>query len=84
MVVHDNKGEIDWEKEFDAEPVTFAMIAVCEEDVDDWTEELKGEDVDDWTMELQGLEFEKDCLVDDDEDSENESDHKDLALIAYE
>ena len=69
MIVQDNKGKIDWAKEFDVEPVTFAMIAIHEDNVDDWTVELEGDNQDDWNVELQGLEFEKDCLADYDEDS---------------
>ncbi|GKD94301.1 ribonuclease H-like domain-containing protein [Tanacetum coccineum] len=37
LVVTDNNEDIDWTKEFDAEPVTFAMMALTEFEEDDWT-----------------------------------------------
>ena len=48
LITQNNQGEIDWTKEFDDEPVTFAMIA------------LHGDDLDDWNMEIdrEGLELE--------------------------
>ncbi|GJT84597.1 hypothetical protein Tco_1066314 [Tanacetum coccineum] len=37
--------EIDWTKEFDAEPVTFAMMALTEFEEDDWSMEIDAEHV---------------------------------------
>ncbi|GKE30504.1 hypothetical protein Tco_1445888 [Tanacetum coccineum] len=39
----DNNKEIDWTKEFDAEPVTFAMMALTELEEDDWSMEIDAE-----------------------------------------
>ncbi|GJY41806.1 ribonuclease H-like domain-containing protein [Tanacetum coccineum] len=36
LVATDNNEDIDWTKEFDAEPVTFAMMALIELEKDDW------------------------------------------------
>ncbi|GJS06648.1 putative ribonuclease H-like domain-containing protein [Tanacetum coccineum] len=41
----DNNEDIDWTKEFDAEPVTFAMMALTELKVDDWSMEFDSEHV---------------------------------------
>ncbi|GJV93102.1 putative ribonuclease H-like domain-containing protein, partial [Tanacetum coccineum] len=41
----DNNEEIDWTKEFDAEPVTFAMMALTELEGDDWSMEIDAEHV---------------------------------------
>ncbi|GKE81675.1 ribonuclease H-like domain-containing protein, partial [Tanacetum coccineum] len=40
-----NNEEIDWTKEFDAEPVTFAMMALSELEEDDWSMEIDAESV---------------------------------------
>ncbi|GKD54950.1 retrovirus-related pol polyprotein from transposon TNT 1-94 [Tanacetum coccineum] len=45
MVATDNNEDIDWTKEFDAEPVTFAMMALTELKVDDWSMEFDAEHV---------------------------------------
>ncbi|GJQ96046.1 putative ribonuclease H-like domain-containing protein [Tanacetum coccineum] len=45
LVATDNNEEIDWTKEFDAEPVTFAMMALTELDQDDWSMEIDAEPV---------------------------------------
>ncbi|GJZ71056.1 putative ribonuclease H-like domain-containing protein, partial [Tanacetum coccineum] len=37
MVAQDNQGEIDWSKEFDDEPVTFAMVAQHGIGKDNWS-----------------------------------------------
>ncbi|GJZ19619.1 putative ribonuclease H-like domain-containing protein [Tanacetum coccineum] len=39
LVATDNNEDIDWTKEFDAEPVTFAMMALTELEEDDWSME---------------------------------------------
>ncbi|GJT24720.1 putative ribonuclease H-like domain-containing protein [Tanacetum coccineum] len=43
LVATDNNEDIDWTKEFDAEPVTFAMMALTELKVDDWSMEFDSE-----------------------------------------
>ncbi|GJV40040.1 RNA-directed DNA polymerase, eukaryota, reverse transcriptase zinc-binding domain protein [Tanacetum coccineum] len=45
LVATDNNEEIDWTKEFDAEPVTFAMMALTELEGDDWSMEIDAEHV---------------------------------------
>ncbi|GJU22070.1 putative ribonuclease H-like domain-containing protein [Tanacetum coccineum] len=40
-----NNEDIDWTKEFDAEPVTFAMMALTEVEQDDWSMEFDAEHV---------------------------------------
>ncbi|GKD56505.1 ribonuclease H-like domain-containing protein [Tanacetum coccineum] len=45
LVATDNNEEIDWTKEFDAEPVTFAMMALTELEEDDWSMEIDAEHV---------------------------------------
>ncbi|GKA54217.1 ribonuclease H-like domain-containing protein, partial [Tanacetum coccineum] len=45
LVATDNNEEIDWTKEFDAEPVTFAMMALTEVEQDDWSMEFDAEHV---------------------------------------
>ncbi|GJR88957.1 putative ribonuclease H-like domain-containing protein [Tanacetum coccineum] len=45
LVATDNNQEIDWTKEFDAEPVTFAMMALTELEEDDWSIENDAEPV---------------------------------------
>ncbi|GJZ77275.1 ribonuclease H-like domain-containing protein [Tanacetum coccineum] len=45
LVATDNIEDIDWTKEFDAEPVTFAMIALTEVEQDDWSMEFDEEHV---------------------------------------
>ncbi|GJR34539.1 hypothetical protein Tco_1210223 [Tanacetum coccineum] len=45
LVATDNNEDIDWTKEFDAEPVTFAMMALTELKVDDWSMEFDAEHV---------------------------------------
>ncbi|GJX36217.1 putative ribonuclease H-like domain-containing protein [Tanacetum coccineum] len=45
LVATDNNEDIDWTKEFDAEPVTFAMMALTELKVDDWSMEFDSEHV---------------------------------------
>ncbi|GKA93277.1 putative ribonuclease H-like domain-containing protein [Tanacetum coccineum] len=49
LVATDNNEDIDWTKEFDAEPVTFAMMALTELDQDDWSMEIDAEPVHFWT-----------------------------------
>ncbi|GJS58420.1 ribonuclease H-like domain-containing protein [Tanacetum coccineum] len=46
LIAQDSQGEIDWTKEFDAEPVTFAMVALNGLGKDDWSMELDAEHVD--------------------------------------
>ncbi|GJU69407.1 hypothetical protein Tco_1255666 [Tanacetum coccineum] len=41
LVATNNNEEIDWTKEFDAETVTFAMMALTELDQDDWSMEIE-------------------------------------------
>ncbi|GJZ32253.1 hypothetical protein Tco_0577689 [Tanacetum coccineum] len=41
----DIRWQIDWTKEFDAEPVTFAMMALTELEEDDWSMEIDAEPV---------------------------------------
>ncbi|GKF92435.1 hypothetical protein Tco_0279154, partial [Tanacetum coccineum] len=43
LVATDNNEDIDWTKEFDAEPVTFAMMALTELEEDDWSMEIDAE-----------------------------------------
>ncbi|GJV83604.1 hypothetical protein Tco_1523502 [Tanacetum coccineum] len=45
LVATDNNEDIDWTKEFDAEPVTFAMMALTELEEDDWSMEIDAEPV---------------------------------------
>ncbi|GJR77492.1 ribonuclease H-like domain-containing protein [Tanacetum coccineum] len=45
LVATDNNEDIDWTKEFDAEPVTFAMMALTEVEQDDWSMEFNAEHV---------------------------------------
>ncbi|GKF53301.1 hypothetical protein Tco_0160211, partial [Tanacetum coccineum] len=45
LVAIDNNEEVDWTKEFDAEPVTFAMMALTEVEQDDWSMEFEAEHV---------------------------------------
>ncbi|GJT04151.1 hypothetical protein Tco_0838613 [Tanacetum coccineum] len=41
LVAKDSQGEIDWTKEFDDEPVTFAMMALNGIEEDDWSLEIE-------------------------------------------
>ncbi|GKD67842.1 hypothetical protein Tco_1321932, partial [Tanacetum coccineum] len=43
LVATDNNEDIDWTKEFDVEPVTFAMMALAGVDEDDWSMEIDSE-----------------------------------------
>ncbi|GJW12034.1 retrovirus-related pol polyprotein from transposon TNT 1-94 [Tanacetum coccineum] len=43
LVATDNNDDIDWTKEFDAEPVTYAMMALTEVEQDDWSMEFDAE-----------------------------------------
>ncbi|GJV22676.1 putative ribonuclease H-like domain-containing protein [Tanacetum coccineum] len=43
LVATDNNADIDWTKEFDAEPVTFAMMAMTGLEEDDWSMEIDAE-----------------------------------------
>ncbi|GJV65304.1 putative ribonuclease H-like domain-containing protein [Tanacetum coccineum] len=43
LVATDNNDDIDWTKEFDAEPVTFAMMALTGLEEDDWSMEIDSE-----------------------------------------
>ncbi|GKF51271.1 hypothetical protein Tco_0147738 [Tanacetum coccineum] len=45
MVATDNNEDIDWTKEFDAKPVTYAMMALTEVEQDDWSMEFDAEHV---------------------------------------
>ncbi|GJZ75332.1 ribonuclease H-like domain-containing protein [Tanacetum coccineum] len=45
LVATDNNEDIDWTKEFDAEPTTFAMMALTEVEKDDWSMEFDAEHV---------------------------------------
>ncbi|GJQ90290.1 ribonuclease H-like domain-containing protein [Tanacetum coccineum] len=45
LVATDNNEEIDWTKEFDAKPVTFAMMALTEFEEDDWSMKIDAEHV---------------------------------------
>ncbi|GKA45320.1 putative ribonuclease H-like domain-containing protein [Tanacetum coccineum] len=45
LVATDNNEEVDWTKEFDDEPVTFAMMALTELEEDDWSMEIDAESV---------------------------------------
>ncbi|GJT96275.1 hypothetical protein Tco_1091793 [Tanacetum coccineum] len=45
LVATDNNEDIDWTKEFDAEPTTFAMMALTEVKQDDWSMEFDAEHV---------------------------------------
>ncbi|GJY32887.1 hypothetical protein Tco_0417356 [Tanacetum coccineum] len=45
LVATDNNEEIDWTKEFDVEPVTFAMMTLTELEEDDWSIEIDAEHV---------------------------------------
>ncbi|GJR54869.1 ribonuclease H-like domain-containing protein [Tanacetum coccineum] len=45
LVATDNNEDIDWTKEFDAEPVTLAMMALTEVEQDDWSMEFDAEHV---------------------------------------
>ncbi|GJU73254.1 hypothetical protein Tco_1264659 [Tanacetum coccineum] len=46
LVAKDSKGEIDWTKEFDDDPVTFAMVALNGIEEDDWSIEIDADHVD--------------------------------------
>ncbi|GJV90773.1 ribonuclease H-like domain-containing protein [Tanacetum coccineum] len=46
MVAKDSQGEIDWTKEFDDDPVTFAMVALNGIEKDDWSIEIDADHVD--------------------------------------
>ncbi|GJR51153.1 hypothetical protein Tco_1401674 [Tanacetum coccineum] len=46
LVEKDSKGEIDWTKEFDDDPVTFAMVALNGMEEDDWSIEIDADHVD--------------------------------------
>ncbi|GKB27700.1 putative ribonuclease H-like domain-containing protein [Tanacetum coccineum] len=46
LVAKDSQGEIDWTKEFDDEPVTFAMVALNGIGEDDWSIEIDADHVD--------------------------------------
>ncbi|GJS40280.1 ribonuclease H-like domain-containing protein [Tanacetum coccineum] len=46
LVAKDSQGEIDWTKEFDDDPVTFAMVALNEIEEDDWSIEIDVDHVD--------------------------------------
>ncbi|GKB44853.1 putative ribonuclease H-like domain-containing protein [Tanacetum coccineum] len=53
LVATDNNEDIDWTKEFDAEPVTFAMMALTEVEQDDWSMKFDAEHVHldiEWTV----------------------------------
>ncbi|GJW37601.1 putative ribonuclease H-like domain-containing protein [Tanacetum coccineum] len=43
LVATDNNEDIDWTKEFDAEPVTYAMMALTGVEQDDWSIEFDAE-----------------------------------------
>ncbi|GJX74620.1 hypothetical protein Tco_0313215 [Tanacetum coccineum] len=43
LVATYNNEEVDWTKEFDDEPVTFAMMAMTELEEDDWSMEIDAE-----------------------------------------
>ncbi|GJR53567.1 ribonuclease H-like domain-containing protein [Tanacetum coccineum] len=45
LVATDNNEDIDWTKEFDAEPVTYAMMALTGVEQDDWSMEFDAEHV---------------------------------------
>ncbi|GKF69541.1 ribonuclease H-like domain-containing protein, partial [Tanacetum coccineum] len=45
LVATDNNEDIDWTKEFDAEPVTYAMMALTGVEQDDWSIEFDAEHV---------------------------------------
>ncbi|GKF39403.1 hypothetical protein Tco_0119464, partial [Tanacetum coccineum] len=45
LVATDNNEDIDWTKEFDAEPVTFAMMALTKLEEDDWSLEFDAQHV---------------------------------------
>ncbi|GJT57208.1 ribonuclease H-like domain-containing protein [Tanacetum coccineum] len=45
LVATDNNEDIDWTKEFDAEPVTYAMMALTGVKQDDWSMEFDAEHV---------------------------------------
>ncbi|GJT96986.1 reverse transcriptase domain-containing protein, partial [Tanacetum coccineum] len=46
LVAKDNQGEIDWTKEFDDDPVTFAMMALNGSEEDDWSIKIDVDHVD--------------------------------------
>ncbi|GJX06528.1 ribonuclease H-like domain-containing protein [Tanacetum coccineum] len=46
MVAKDSQGEIDWTKEFDDDPVTFAIVALNGIEEDDWSIEIDADHVD--------------------------------------
>ncbi|GJX79029.1 ribonuclease H-like domain-containing protein [Tanacetum coccineum] len=46
FVAKDSQGEIDWTKEFDDDPVTFAMVALNGIEEDDWSIEIDADHVD--------------------------------------
>ncbi|GJW79192.1 putative ribonuclease H-like domain-containing protein [Tanacetum coccineum] len=46
LVAKDSQGEIDWTKEFDDDPVTFAMVALNGIEEDDWSIEIDADHVD--------------------------------------
>ncbi|GJX87052.1 putative ribonuclease H-like domain-containing protein [Tanacetum coccineum] len=46
LVAKYSQGEIDWTKEFDDDPVTFAMVALNGIEEDDWSIEIDADHVD--------------------------------------
>ncbi|GJR60550.1 ribonuclease H-like domain-containing protein [Tanacetum coccineum] len=70
LVATDNNEDIDWTKEFDAEPVTYAMMALTGVEQDDWSIEFDAEH----------MHFGQDGL--DDFDWSNKADDAPLALMA--
>ncbi|GJT55218.1 hypothetical protein Tco_0990272 [Tanacetum coccineum] len=55
LVAKDSQGEIDWTKEFDDDPVTFAIVALNGIEEDDWSMEIDADHVDLDKMDLEFL-----------------------------
>ncbi|GKG35682.1 hypothetical protein Tco_0440836, partial [Tanacetum coccineum] len=72
LVATDNNEEVDWTKEFDAEPVTYAMMALTGGEQDDWSMEFDAEHV----------HFGQDGLGDFDWSNKDEDTPVSLALMA--
>ncbi|GKF61131.1 hypothetical protein Tco_0181185 [Tanacetum coccineum] len=95
LVEKDSQGEIDWTKEFDDDPVTFAMVALNGIKEDDWSIEIDADHVDlgqdglgilDWSEEADNAPIALALMATSSTDSSNskgnpEEDLKDYAII---
>ncbi|GJT03288.1 ribonuclease H-like domain-containing protein [Tanacetum coccineum] len=84
LVAKDSQGEIDWTKEFDDDPVTFAMVALNGIEEDDWSIEIDADHVDlgqdglgvfDWSEEADNAPVALALMATSSTDSSNSEDH---------